>query len=103
MATYLDRVGRVKDILLFLHREKMASDSWSSVGDYARFAGISKSPHLKQMFGQLWREGIIRKEEVDYRATIMHLYQIDYANVSKLYPHIRQILMEIGWQEELGL
>lgn len=101
MATYLDRAGRVKDILLFLHRNYLINGQWVTVGEYARFAAISKSPHLRQIFKQLEAEKIVTSQQENYKATFMKTFKVDYDNVSKVYPHIRQILMEIGWQEGL--
>jgi hypothetical protein len=101
MTRYMERAGRVKDILLFLHRNYLVNGQWVSVGEYARFARVSKSPHLRQIFAQLCAEKIITFQDEPYKATIARTFAIDYESVTKLYPHIRQILMEIGWQESL--
>jgi hypothetical protein len=97
----MDRAGRVKDILLFLHRNYLVNGQWVTIGEYARFATISKSPHLRQIFKQLSDEKIITFQVENYKATVMQTFAVDYEHVSKLYPHIKKILMDIGWQEEL--
>jgi SOS-response transcriptional repressor LexA len=97
----MNGAGRVKDILLFLHREYLMTGMSQTVGEYARFAGMAKSPHLRNMFSELVRENILTMKPETYKSTVMYVYKINYPYVSKYIPHIRAILMEIGGQEEL--
>jgi hypothetical protein len=79
----------------------MVSDEGSTVGQYARKAGISASPHLRGIYKELLEANILIKTSVNYKAVRMDLYEINRDTVSELYPDIREFLTEIGWQERL--
>lgn len=99
----MDRVGRALDICAFLHRNYLVNGQWATVGEYARFAGISKSPHLIGLFHEMLDQGLITVQQEPYRATVMYTFAVNYQHVEKSYPQVKKELIErVGvWQEVL--
>ena len=101
MATYVSREERIADILKFLHSNWLVNEQRVSIGEYARFARMSKSPHLRQIFLHLLDAGMVEVIPEKYRATVVYVFKPNYEHIAKFYPEIKRILMDIGWQEAL--
>lgn len=101
MATHMSREGREQDILKFLHRNWLMNEQRVSLGEYARFAGISKSPHLRNIFASMFDHGLVEMIAENYRATVVYVFKPNYEHISKFYPQIKAILTDMGWQEQL--
>jgi hypothetical protein len=101
MATRMDREGRIEDILKFLHRNWLMNQRRMSLGEYARFAGISKSPHLRNVFEDMLDRGVIDIKGDNYRNTVIYTFKPNYDYISKYYPKLNQVLTTIGGQEQL--
>ena len=103
MEKYMDREGRALDIACFLHRNYMMSRRWVTVGEYARYAGISASPHLRGLFAELLDLCVVTVREEPYKKTVKYTFALNYDHVSEFYTQLKQqIVNKVGtWQEKL--
>ena len=105
MAKKMSGSQRELDIMAFLHRNYLVDEQWVTVGEYARFAQLSKSPYLSSMFRGLLDEGLITVQQEPYRATICYTFALNYEKIEACYPHLKhEMIARVGgWQERLGL
>jgi len=103
MAKKMSAEERQLDIMAFLHRNYLASGQWVTVGEYARFAKLSRSPYLTSVFSGLLDARLITMQEEPYRATVMYTFALNYEKIERFNPHIKQeMINRVGsWQERL--
>lgn len=103
MAKKMSRSERQLDIMAFLHRNRLVNDQWVTVGEYARFAQVSRSPYLSSLFHDLLDEGMIEMQKEPYRATWMFTFSLNYKKIEDYYPHTKhEMVNRVGaWQGEL--
>lgn len=103
MAKKLLRGERELDIMAFLHRNYLMSGQWVTVGEYARFAGITRSPYLQTMFAKLLDEGMITMQQEPYKAVVKYTFALNYDKINACYPHTKhEMIARVGsWQESL--
>lgn len=94
---------RELDIMAFLHRNYLVNEQWITVGEYARFAQLSKSPYLSSMFHGLLDKGAVTMQQEPYRATICYTFALNYEKIEACYPHIKhEMITRVGgWQERV--
>jgi len=101
MAKKMTGQGREMDILAFLHRNRIVNDQWVTVGEYARFAGISRSPYLTKVFNNLIDRCWLSMQQEPYRATVMYTFSPNYEHIEKYYPEVKtELIQKVGaWKE----
>jgi len=99
----MDREGRSLDIACFLHRNYLVSGQWVTVGEYARYANISASPHLRGIFAELLDTGVVTVQEEPYRATVRYTFRLNYEQINEFFQRLKvQITQRVGaWQDAL--
>lgn len=103
MAMKMSREGRWLDICTYCrYMERMDGDG-SSIGQYCRQKGISKSPYIIGEFKYLVSAGILTEDEQEYKATGVKLYKPNLAVISNDYPQLYQTLTDNDQQMRLGL
>jgi hypothetical protein len=99
----MDRAGRVLDICAFLHRNYLVNEQWVTVGEYARYAQMSVSPHLRGIFTWMLDNHILTMQPEPYRAGVMYTFALDYKAIEQ--PDAAwlkdEMIRRVGWQEGL--
>lgn len=101
MKTKLSREGRWLDICLYLIEMNRLDGLGSSVGDYCRQKGLSKSPYIVGEFKYLVSAGILTEREQEYKSTVIMLYSVNMDVVAKDYPQLHQTLTAADPQPRL--
>jgi hypothetical protein len=100
-AAKMSKGERQLHLMAFLHRNYMVNRQWVTIGEYARFALISRSPYIQSVFAELLDEGMILMQQEPYRATIKYTFALNYEKIEACYPHTKhEMITRVGgWKE----
>lgn len=101
MSKKMSARERELDLMAFLHRNYLVNEQWVTVGEYARFAKLSKSPYLTSVFKGLLDKGLLTMQQEPYRATVMYTFALNYRKIEACYPDEKhEMITRVGaWQE----
>lgn len=100
---YMDRAGRELDICKFINSHYVRFGAMPTLGDYARHAHVSKSPHLRAIFFEMIDSAVLIVEQKPYRATIKYVFGLNYEYIKEFVPTLYREIAKHGFPESLGI
>ncbi len=101
---HMKREDRALDVACFMHRNYLVNGQWITVGEYARFANVSPSPHLRGLFAEMLDAGILTMQAEPYKATTKYTFALNYEHIEEGWFQSLKLAItkKVGrWQEKL--
>lgn len=92
MTTKMSRVGRGQQILQWIYRNDVPSNPPTTIGQYARKNGVTKSPYLKALFNDLVFDGLLISERTVHMGKIADVYHVNLAFISEAIPELYELI-----------